>query len=61
MTQAYRDLAKQFYGPVYPIMPAFDSQYRLDTKAIARYVDYLCEHKVRAVMVTAGTSRFTTL
>jgi len=61
MTQVYRDLAKQFYGPVYPIVPAFDSQFRLDTKAVARYVDYLCEHKVRAVMVTAGTSRFTTL
>jgi 4-hydroxy-tetrahydrodipicolinate synthase len=48
-------------GPMYPICPAFNADGSLDRESIRGYVRYLAAAKVRSVLVTAGTSRFSVL
>ena len=57
----YEDLYSRIHGPVYPIPPAFNKDLSLDNKSISSYVEFLNSNNIRAIMLTAGTSRFNLL
>ncbi len=57
----YDELRKRLIGPVYPILPAFHEDFSLDLQSVTGYVEYLNSFNVRALMLTAGTSRFNLL
>lgn len=48
-------------GPVYPICPAFDKQYKFDTQSTSKYVRYINKSGGKNFLVTAGTSRINLL
>src|SRR5581483_3038880 len=48
-------------GPVFPIPTPFTEAGAVDHDALARYVDFLADRKIAALMSTVGTSRFNLL
>ena len=49
------------FGPVFPVLPSYSRQGRLDLAAVASYVTFLGSQGAETLMTTAGTSQFNLL
>ena len=52
------EVVERLRGPVQPLPICFRSDGSVDYEAVARYVDWLCEHRAPVLLLTSGTSEF---
>lgn len=61
MEERTRKVVERLKGPVVPVNLCFAEDDALDLSAVARYVGWLCEQRVPVVLLTYGSSEFTSL
>lgn len=61
MEERTRKVVERLKGPVVPVNLCFAEDDALDLGAVARYVGWLCEQRVPVVLLTYGSSEFTSL
>lgn len=49
---------KSYRGPVFPVLTLFNNDGTIDEAGLIKYMHYLVDNGVRAVMCTVGTSRY---